>query len=186
LLHGTQAIHRTVVPLRFSLEGHLEMSSGSKKSKSPVGKPRSDKEMTRHVLCALVDDHVEDAYALMKDIHCRHLPVVQDGKLIGMISDRDILLRSTFGEGGMIFPDVKVGEIMKREVISCRPSAKLSAVAETMVAKEIDSLPVTDNENHLLGIITSTDLLRVMQNDTSENGGADSVLDILSLPKGAP
>ena len=163
----------------------IPSSNSEKKGKASVAKQRSDSEMTRHVLCALIDDPVEDAFALMQDIHCRHLPVVQDGKLIGIISDRDILLRATFGEGGMIFPDVKVGEIMKREVISCRPSAKLSAVAETMVEKEIDSLPVTDNENHLLGIITSTDLLRVMQHDQSEDGGTDSVMDILSLPKGA-
>jgi len=157
--------------------------SGSKMPKSPVGKKRSDKEMTRHVLCALVDDRVEDAYELMQDIHCRHLPVVRDGKLIGIISDRDILLRATYGAGGIKFPDLKVGDIMKKEIISCRPSARLSAVAEQMVAKAIDSLPVTDDQNHLLGIITSTDLLRVMQNSSETDGGDDTVLDVLSLPK---
>jgi CBS domain-containing protein len=153
--------------------------------KSPVGKKRSDKEMTRHVLCALVDDRVEDAYELMQDIHCRHLPVVKDGKLIGIISDRDILLRATYGEGGIKFPDIKVGDIMTKGVISCRPSARLSAVAELMVAKEIDSMPVTDEKNHLLGIITSTDLLRVMQESKQTDGGDDTVLDLLSLPKGS-
>lgn len=157
--------------------------SGSKMPKSPVGKKRSDKEMTRHVLCALVDDLVEDAYALMKDIHCRHLPVVQEGKLIGIVSDRDILLRSSYDKGGIKFPDLKVGDVMSRELISCRPSARLSAVAETMVSKGIDSIPVTDDKFHLLGIITSTDLLRAMKEQVESDGGGDTVLDVLSLPR---
>ncbi|MEY4632490.1 MAG: hypothetical protein RIQ81_2610 [Pseudomonadota bacterium] len=161
----------------------MQLASGPKKSPASPVSSKTSKAMTRHVLCALPTDRIEDAWQLMKDIHCRHLPVVAEGKLIGIVSDRDILLRATYGDHGISFPDLRVSDVMTTHVVSCRPSARLSAVAATMIEKNLDSLPVTDDENHLLGIITSADLLNVMQKDQTANGGGDTVLDILSTPK---
>ena len=149
---------------------------------SPVA-AKAAKAMTRHVLCALPDDRIEDAWQLMKDIHCRHLPVVANGKLIGILSDRDVLLRASYGDHGISFPDVRVSQAMSTKVISCRLSARLSAVAEIMLASNVDSLPVTDEENHLLGIITIADLLKVMRKDQNSDGGGDTVLDILGTSR---
>lgn len=161
----------------------MQLASGPKKTPSRPGRSKTSKAMTRHVLCALPGDLIEDAWKLMKDIHCRHLPVVSDGKLIGIVSDRDILLRATYGEHGIAFPDMRVSEVMTSRVVSCGPSARLSAVAATMLENNLDSLPVTDDENHLLGIVTSSDLLKVMQKDETSDGGGDTVLDILSAPR---
>jgi acetoin utilization protein AcuB len=168
----------------------MQLPDGSKGPKTPK-KPlaaspvasKVSKSMTRHVLCALPDDHIADAYQLMKDIHCRHLPVVSEGKLIGILSDRDILLRATYGDHGISFPEVRISQIMSTKVISCRPSARLSAVAEIMLSNGVDSIPVTDDANHLLGMITSADLLKVMHRDQTSDGGGDTVLDILSTPR---
>lgn len=144
---------------------------------------KSGNTTARHVLCALMDDSVEDAYNLMKDIGCRHLPVVREGKLIGIVSDRDILLQSSYGAGGIQFPDAKVVDIMSRELISCRPSAALSDVAESMVKHKIDAMPVTDSDNNLIGIVTSTDLLTALRTQQSGEKSAITVQEILSQPK---
>lgn len=168
----------------------MQAPDGSKGPKGPRKPPpaspvtaKAAKAMTRHVLCALPEDRIEDVWHLMKDIHCRHLPVVSEGKLIGIVSDRDVLLRGIYGDHGISFPDVRVSQVMSTKVISCRPSARLSAVAEMMLASNVDSLPVTDDQNHLLGIITSADLLKWMRLDKTVDGGGDTVLDILSLPR---
>lgn len=165
-------------------EGSNTGSDKGSEQGSDKGSDKGSKDLARHVLCALADDSVADAYSLMKDINCRHLPVVREGKLIGIVSDRDILLRSTYGSGGIQYPALRVADIMSRELISCRLSAGLPAVAESMGKHKIDAMPVTDSENNLLGIVTSSDLLESLKDLPVETGSNLTVEDILKKPKG--
>lgn len=98
----------------------------------------------------------------------RHLPVVQDAELVGMVSDRD--LRRAIGHGRS--PEIPVEEIMTRDVESVGPEAPLSKVAERLLAMHFSALPVVV-EDRLVGIVTVTDLLDHAMNRLREAGPED-------------
>jgi acetoin utilization protein AcuB len=97
------------------------------------------------------------AYRLMRDHRFRHLPVVENGHLLGILSDRDlrpVLLSPTLGRA-------RVRELMSEDVTTVTPDAPVEEAASLLVVKRIGCLPVVD-EGRLVGIVTETDLLAVL------------------------
>lgn len=104
------------------------------------------------------------ARRLMRSRPIRHIPVVDDGALVGMASDRDI--RWALGRGAAEFAarasrPARVSDIMTREVVSAEPRNTLVEAAECMLTRRIGCLPVMQQER-LLGILTQSDLLRAL------------------------
>lgn len=88
----------------------------------------------------------------------RHLPVVDDGKLVGILSDRDFL--PTSSEGTMQdFLARPVHEVMSTEVKVVSPDAAVSAASALMATAHINALPVVSQDGELVGILTSADIL---------------------------
>ncbi len=94
------------------------------------------------------------AAELMLSIGARHLPVVAAGRLVGLLSDRD-LYRAT---GSNRDPEGRVDEVMTRDVVAIVPDDPLSRAAELMVRHRVSAIPVVENEL-LEGLITLSDLL---------------------------
>jgi acetoin utilization protein AcuB len=97
------------------------------------------------------------AYRLMRDHRFRHLPVVEDGQLVGILSDRDlrpVLLSPTLAR-------VRVGELMSEDLTTVVPDAPVEEAASLLVVKKIGCLPVVA-DGRLVGIVTETDLLAVL------------------------
>jgi CBS domain-containing protein len=111
---------------------------------------------------------IDEAYGVMRDWGIRHLPVVQDGRLVGMISDRDVLLiqgqpsqqNDTCDSSGgcLVQAGVLVEEIMSYPVRCVQTDADLAAAINMMLDDHISAVAVQDGEN-LRGIITTTDIL---------------------------
>ncbi len=108
-----------------------------------------------------------DAVRLTKERGIRHLLVVDDGKLVGILSDRD-LKRSmaspattlSVHELNYLLNRLTVAEIMTRTVITIAPSFPVEEAARVMVREKISALPVLDGER-MVGIVTETDVLRL-------------------------
>ncbi len=119
--------------------------------------------MTRNVICIKEDDTLQRAYDLMLEWEIRHLPVTSDGKLVGILSDRDVLPYLSRRELGQV-PEIPIFEIMTRNVLTVSPSDTIWHVANLMSVNKIDGLPVTeDPDQRLVGLITSMDLVDLLR-----------------------
>jgi CBS domain-containing protein len=98
-----------------------------------------------------------EARALLDQHRIRHLPVLEKGKLLGIITDRDI--RSAAAASSL--DRVKVGDAMTKKVITVTPETHIQQAAKLLLANRIGGLPVLQ-EGALQGIITETDLLNAL------------------------
>jgi CBS domain-containing protein len=116
--------------------------------------PTVDDLMTPDVVTIGQDATIEEARERCREIHARHLPIVEDGRLVGIVSDRD--LRAAVGSGRSL--GTRVGQVMTTSCITLGPHARVSEAAELMVSNKISALPVL-HEERLVGLLTLTDLL---------------------------
>lgn len=118
--------------------------------------------MTRNVTCITPDYSAREAYQAMMALQVRHLPVVVDGKLCGIVSDRDLLpLIRKSPDGTIAVTAHSVEEVMTESPITAEPSTTVARMAEQMLAYRIDALPIIKNDR-LVGVVTSTDLLYLL------------------------
>lgn len=123
--------------------------------------------MTRNVVVVPPELSLHLAWQIMQRRRVRHLPVVQGGALIGIISDRDILLRARLDEAGRVeVPNDPVALAMNPKVETCTVDVAIGDLAGRMIERKIDAIPVVGKENHLIGLVTSTDLLRLLIRQT--------------------
>jgi CBS domain-containing protein len=128
-------------------------------------------EMTRKVMYALEGDRLDDVWALMNAAGVRHIPVTRGHKVVGILSDRDVLrLGKRSRRGSLRVPHCLVGDVMTKDVVTCSTTDTIGNVAAVFLEKKIDALPVTLENGELLGIITSTDLLRLLRDAQGELG----------------
>ena len=98
------------------------------------------------------DETVDAAWDRMASIQAHHLPVVEDGVLIGIISDRD--LRDDL--------DGLVRDVMTREPITVRPEGGLIEAGKVLLSNQINAVPVVDSNGILVGVLTTTNCLIAM------------------------
>lgn len=120
--------------------------------------------MTRNVMCIHEDDSLDAARDIMKEWDIRHLPVVRGKMLVGILSDRDVLLYSEVGRGGTEVADRSVRETMTRKPITCTAGDSISHIAGLMVENKIDCVPVVEpDDGELIGLVTSTDMIELLR-----------------------
>jgi CBS domain-containing protein len=116
--------------------------------------------MTRDVQLASPTQSIRDAAKMMAEIDAGSLPIGQDNRLVGMITDRDIAIRAV-AEGKS--PDTLVREVMTQEVLYCFDDQELEEVARNMADIKVRRLPVLNRSKHLVGIVSLGDLSRKQQ-----------------------
>lgn len=125
--------------------------------------------MTRDVVCVDENDHLSHLLDSMRALRFRHMPVTDGQRLVGMLSERDVLQMSA----STLLPNREesdellqkwfyVRDVMTRDVQSVSPQTPIREVAELMLKHRRSSVPVVDEENRLVGIVTSTDLMRLV------------------------
>lgn len=104
---------------------------------------------------------LSDAYILMNNKNVRHLPVVKDDILIGIVTDRDLRLATSKLAKEALDPTSTVDKIMNHPVETTRPSEPVEVATQTMRERKIGCLPVLE-DSKLVGIVTGVDLLDAM------------------------
>jgi len=124
--------------------------------------------MKRNIITVAPETTLSEALRIVRDKKIRHLPVVADGKLVGIVTDRDLKKVSasdattlSVWELNYLLDRVKIGDFMVREVISVSPDTAIDEAAELMIAHRIGSLPVVE-EGEVVGILTETDLVETL------------------------
>jgi CBS domain-containing protein len=111
--------------------------------------------MTRDVRVAAPNQSLREAAALMAELDVGILPVGENDRLVGMISDRDIAVRGVACGRG---PDSPVSEVMTDTVKYCFADQSIEEVSRNMGDIQVRRLPVVDRDKRLVGIISLSDI----------------------------
>lgn len=122
-------------------------------------KPTVQKFMTTDVKTIDAGKTIQDAVAFMKEHEIRHLPVISNGEVVGIITDRDI--KNILGIVDLDAQNVIIRDACKDVVYIVSPDAGLDDVAQTMAEKHYGSAVVIQN-NQLVGILTTVDICRAL------------------------
>ena len=114
--------------------------------------------MTKDVVTLSLDADLHEAGSLMKEFDIRHLPVVEDGRLIGLVTENDVR--------GAMFPamieEISVKDLMIADPVTVDPETMLEDAARMIYRNKIGCLPVVDEDRMLLGIVTVADMLAAL------------------------
>jgi acetoin utilization protein AcuB len=108
---------------------------------------------------------LQDAYRMMTARGIRHLPVLQDNRLVGIVTDRDLRLATSALSPSPFVPESRVGAIMSLSPLTADPMDPVEDAARTMREQKIGCLPVMDGDQ-VAGIITGIDLLDALMRMT--------------------
>ena len=125
--------------------------------------------MTRDVVTVTPDTTLPEAHRLMTDKKIRRLPVVEHGRLVGIITRGDVRGAEPSGatslsiwEVNYLLAKLRIGEIMAPKPLTISPEATIGEAAKAMLEKKISGLPVVDGEGQVVGIITESDIFRMV------------------------
>jgi CBS domain-containing protein len=111
--------------------------------------------MTRNVLIATPEQSISEVAKTMATIDVGALPVGENDRLVGMITDRDIAVRAVAGGRS---PDTKVRDVMSKQILYCYEDQDLEDVAQNMSEVKVRRLPVMNRDKRLVGILSLGDL----------------------------
>ena len=133
--------------------------------------------MSRDVKTVGADEQIQEAARIMLDMDVGALPVGEDDRLVGMITDRDIAVR---GVAAGKAPTARVREVMSGELRYCFEDEDTAHVARNMGEQQLRRLPVVDRDKRLVGIIALADLVT-----SAKSGYATAALSGISQAGGA-
>ncbi len=125
--------------------------------------------MSKNIITVDENDSMQDAMKLLKEHDIRMLPVLKKGKLVGIVTDRDLKRASASDATTLdihellyLLTRIKVKNLMTKEVITVPPDFTVEETAEVLQKNKISGAPVVDADGQIVGTITQTDLFRVL------------------------
>jgi acetoin utilization protein AcuB len=125
--------------------------------------------MNPHVITVDADDSMLDATKILKEHNIRHLPVLEKGKLVGIVTDRDLKRASPSDATSLeahellyLVANIKVREIMTRNPFTVPYNFTIEEAAQILLDAKISGMPVVDKDGNVIGTITQTDLFKVL------------------------
>jgi len=125
--------------------------------------------MTHPALTTTPKMTIRIAHCAMHDYHIRNLPVVQNNKLVGLLSSGDIrrampssATSLSVWEIHALWGEVMVEDVMSRYLVTVKPESTIFEAVRLMSENHFNSLPVIDDEDKLVGILTEVDIFRLL------------------------
>jgi CBS domain-containing protein len=125
--------------------------------------------MTKEVVVVSPKTTVPDAHRLMTENGIRRLPVMDGDKLVGIVTRGDVrgaepseATTLSIWELNYLLARLKLSEIMTRKPVTISPNATVGEAAQVMLDNKISGLPVVDGNRKLVGIITESDIFRLV------------------------
>lgn len=125
--------------------------------------------MTKDVITVTSDVKITDAVDIMEENHFHRLPVVDNGRFVGLLTESIIAESSpskvsslSIYEMNYLFDKVLVKDLMIKEVVTTTPEVLIEEAATVMVDKDITVLPVLNEKNEITGIITYKDIFKAL------------------------
>lgn len=125
--------------------------------------------MTRNVVTITPDTTLPEAHRLMTEKRVRRLPVVKNDRLVGIVTLGDVRGAEPSGatslsiwEVNYLLSKLKIEEIMSRNLLTISSNATIGQAAELMLEHKVSGLPVINESKQLVGIITESDIFRMV------------------------
>ncbi len=117
--------------------------------------------MTKDPVTAHPNQSIEDLSQLFLESEIQQLPVVDHGKLVGLITSSDVLKISRYS----LENDMKVKDVMTSKVVKITPLDKVGTAAELFADKRFKMIPVVNIDNELKGVVTAFDVIKCAFNE---------------------
>ena len=111
--------------------------------------------MTKNPVCVLPEQSLKEVEEMMLKHKIQQLPVVKEGKLVGLITAYDLWKENTNQD-----PERQVSDIMNKNVLTICPKDKVGTAAQLFADKRFKTLPVVNLRNELKGVVTAFDVIR--------------------------
>ncbi len=128
-----------------------------------------DEIMTTKIVTVEMDDTLQTISDIFQHVEFHHLPVVDNNKLHGIISDRDLLKATspflhTLAEQSRDYAvlNKKAHQIMTRNPITVSPDTEIDQAVKILLENSVSCLPIVDDNFHIIGIVTWKDLVRII------------------------
>jgi acetoin utilization protein AcuB len=125
--------------------------------------------MSKEVWTVGVDDSMQQAISICREHRIRMLPVLKDGKLVGVLSDSDLKRASASDATTLdvhellyLLSKIKVKDIMTKDPVTVPPNHTVEETAEILMNRKVSGAPVVDEKGRVVGIITRDDLFKVL------------------------
>ena len=125
--------------------------------------------MTKDVISVDVNDSMQDAARLIRKHKIKRLPVMENGKLVGIVTDRDLKRASAsdvttleIHELLFLISEIKISDIMTKDPITIPLDYTIDEAAQILLEHKLSGAPVVDDEGQVAGVITQTDIFRVL------------------------
>ena len=128
--------------------------------------------MTEEVQVVEINQELHDVVDILTEYSVQHVPIVDEGRLVGLVSSGDIMeyCMNELSNPLANAPDTasiehaKIEDIMQTDLVTLTTTSTVLAAAEILSRGDIHSVPITDDNENLLGIVTSTDLINFLMN----------------------
>jgi len=125
--------------------------------------------MTKDVISVDVNDSMQDAARLIRKHKIKRLPVMENGKLVGIVTDRDLKRASAsdvttleIHELLFLISEIKISDIMTKDPITIPLDDTIDEAAQILLEHKLSGAPVVDDKGQVAGVITQTDIFRVL------------------------
>lgn len=132
--------------------------------------------MTETVVVIEVDRPVSEVLDCFFQYPIHHLPVVRDGRLVGMLSSADVMKLEFFVPKGAadraayLDERLTIEQLMRSPVLSMQSNVSLGDAAERLIDSGVHAVPIVDDDDRVLGIVTTTDVIRSLLHGPPRNG----------------